>query len=67
MRPRPVVDRLAQPGLDGVSDDIAAGGIEVPLVLDRARGEAVREEVSEAAVTLVESLRVATLQALESA
>lgn len=66
MRPRPVLDRVAQPGADGVLDDVAAGGAQVALALDRPRREAVREQVSEAPVALVERLRIAALQALET-
>ena len=66
MRPRPVLDRVAEPGADGVLDDVAAGRAEVALAPDRPRGEAVCEQVSEAPVALVERLRVAALQALEA-
>ena len=47
MRPRPVLDRVAEPGADGVLDDVAAVRAKVALALDRPRGEAVCEQVSE--------------------
>jgi hypothetical protein len=66
VRPRPLVDRIAEPGADGVLDDVAAGGVQVALVLDRPRREAVCEEVPEAPVALVERLRVAALEPLNA-
>ena len=48
MRPRPVLDRVAEPGADGVLDDVAAGGVQVAPALDRSRGETSGEEGAEA-------------------
>jgi hypothetical protein len=67
VRPRPVADRVAETGANGVLDDVAAGRAQVALSLDRTRGEAVGEEVPEAPVPPVERLRVPALQALEPA
>jgi len=66
VRPRPVLDRVAEPGADGVLDDVLAGGAQVALTLDRPRGEAVGEQVSVAPVALVERLRVTALQTLDA-
>jgi hypothetical protein len=67
VRPPPLVDRVAESRADGVLDDVAAYGVQVALVLDCPRREAVCKEVSEAPVPLVEGLRVAALETLEAA
>ena len=65
--PGPVLGCGAQTGAHGVPDDVLAASGEVVLVVDDAAREAVGEEVSEAAVALVEPLRVATVQELHAA
>jgi hypothetical protein len=67
VRPRPVSDLGGEPRAHRVLDDVAAGGDEVALTVDRPRREAVGEEVPEASVPLVERLRVAALEALDAA
>jgi hypothetical protein len=52
----------ANAGPDRVRDDVGAGRVEVALCLDHARREAVSNEVSETAVSLVEALRVDAVQ-----
>lgn len=67
VRPRPVLDRLAHSRSHGVLDDVLAGLHEIALVVDHPRCEAAGEEVPETAMSLVEGLRVAAVQALEPA
>jgi hypothetical protein len=67
MRPRPLSDGIGEAGADGVLDDVTTGGEQVALPVDRSRGEASCEQVAEAAVALVEGLRVAALEALDAA
>ena len=56
--PLPVARFEAEAGADRVLKRRIDCGFEVPLVLDRERGEALVEEVPAAAVTLVETARV---------
>jgi hypothetical protein len=65
--PRPVAHRRADPRAHRVLDDVAAGGVEVVLAVDRAGGEAVGEQVAEAPVALVELLGVAAEEPLQTA
>jgi hypothetical protein len=67
MRPGPLSDGVGETGAHGVLDHVAAGGEQVALPIDRSRGEAVGEQVPEAAVALVERLRVAALETLDAA
>ena len=67
VRPGPLADRVGQTGAHGVLDHVAAGGEQVALPVDRSGGEAVGEQVAEAAVALVERLPVAALEALDAA
>jgi hypothetical protein len=65
--PRPLPDGRADAGAHGVLDHVAARGAEVALTLDHAGGEAIREEVAEAAVALVEVPRITPEESLEAA
>jgi hypothetical protein len=67
VRPRPLADGVGETGADWVLDDVTAGGEQVALPVDGSRGEAVGEQVAEAAVPLVERLRVAALEPLDAA
>jgi hypothetical protein len=65
--PRPGADLGGEPGTDGVRGDVRAEDAQVALVVDDARGEACAEEVAVPAMTLVERLRVASVQELHPA
>lgn len=67
MCPRPILDRGAEASADRILDDVSARFGEVALAFDASRGESVCEEVSEAAMSFVEPLSVASVQALKTA
>ena len=67
MCPRPILDRGAEAGANRILDDITARFGEVALGFDAPRGESVCKEVAEAAMSFVEPLSVASIQALEAA
>src|SRR4051812_30151323 len=64
--PRPVAGAGAEPGSDGVVQDVGAGLAEVVVVADHPAMEAVTEEVAGAAVAFVELLRIGAVQDLHS-
>jgi hypothetical protein len=64
--PGPVVGRVAEPGSDGVLDDVTARFPQVALAVDDTRFEPAGEEMAEAAVSFVEPSGVAAVQALET-
>ncbi len=67
MCPRPVPDCGAESCAYGILDDVTARLGEVALSFDDSRRESAREEMAEAAVSLVEALSVTPVQALEAA
>ncbi len=67
MRPRPLSDRLGEPGADGVFEDVPAGSSQVGLAVDRAGGEAAGEERAEPTMAVIEALPVVAEQTLEAA
>jgi hypothetical protein len=56
---------LAEPGADGVLDDVATDVGQLVLVFDLSAPEALAEEVAPPAVASVEPLRVAAVELLE--
>jgi hypothetical protein len=56
--PGPLGGAVAQSGAHRVREDVGADAAQALLVADDARAEALLEEVSDAAVAAVESLRV---------
>jgi hypothetical protein len=62
--PDPVPSVGAKPGCDWVLDYISDGRVQVLLRTDDPRGKALLEQVSTPCVTLVETLRVYTVQAM---
>lgn len=65
--PRPSIRAVANSRSDGIEREIAGELNEVPIALDEDGMEATLEEVTVEAVTAVEPLRIASVQALDAA
>src|SRR3954451_10301843 len=67
VRPRPISYPFAEPGFDRIRAYIGKGLFVVLLTLDHARREATLKHMTAVSVTIVEALRVASVQPLHPA